>query len=151
MKFYISYFYNIRFFPRNLIPVSTAVYDPKWYHMNQDNSCLFVDKRGVINGVRCHGLSPYKVDAICSKECQYKGNTNCKFLSDYRSYLNSLDFRQVIYLIEHEVSKLRKDCDVCLIVYEKPDNPCSERKPLIEWFRDNGVELLEWTPNKDDK
>lgn len=144
MKFYISYFYNIRFFPKNLIPVSTAVWDPKWYHMNQGNDTIYVDKRGVINGVRCKGLSPYKVDSPC-KDCEDKGTGRvCKFLTDYKAYLDSLDFGMVKNLIEHETSKLRKDCDICLIVHEAVDNPCSERGPLIQWFREHGVELEEW-------
>lgn len=144
MKFYISYFYNIRFFPKNLIPVSTAVWDPKWYHMDKGNDYIYIDKRGVINGVRCRGLSPYKIHSECSNDCPLKEGKSCSFIEQYKQYLHSLDFTQVIYLIEHEVSKLRKDCDVCLIVYEKPDNPCSERGPLIEWFNENCVELIEW-------
>lgn len=146
MKFYVSYFYNIRFFPKNLIPVSTAVYDPKWYHMNQDNNTIYIDKRGVINGVRCKGLSPYKINSHC-KDCDKKGAVEgtCSFLKEYKAYLNSLDFNVVKSVLEHETSKLRKDCDICLIVHEAPDNPCSERLPLIQWFRENGVELEEWT------
>lgn len=145
MKFYISYFYNIRFFPRNLIPISTAMYDPEWYHMNKGNDYMYIDKRGVINGVRCHGLSPYKVNSKCGIECVLKGTGEpCDFIMQYSQYLHSLDFNQVKALIEHEISKLRKDCDVCLMVYEKPDNPCSERKPLIDWFKENGVDLIEW-------
>lgn len=145
MKFYISYFYNIRFFPKNLIPVSTAVWDPKWYHMNGSNDTIYIDKRGVINGVRCKGLSPYKVDSHC-KDCEERGNgeDSCQFLIDYKAYLDSLDFQMVKGIIEHEVSKLRKDCDICLIVHEAVDNPCSERRPLIQWFKEHGVELEEW-------
>lgn len=146
MKFYVSYFYNIRFFPKNLIPVSTAVYDPKWYHMNQDNSTIYVDKRGVINGVRCKGLSPYKVNSPC-KDCDKRGAVEgtCSFLKEYKAYLDSLDFSAVKNVLEHETAKLRKDCDICLIVHEAPDNPCSERLPLMQWFKENGIELEEWT------
>lgn len=33
-----------------------------------------------------------------------------------------------------------------LVVYEKPDNPCSERGGLIEWFKENGINLEEFKP-----
>lgn len=32
MKIYTSYFYQIRFFKPNMIPLSTAKYDPSWFH-----------------------------------------------------------------------------------------------------------------------
>lgn len=32
MKFYTSYFYKLRFFTPNMLPFSTAKWDPKWYH-----------------------------------------------------------------------------------------------------------------------
>lgn len=32
MKILISYFYQIRFFKPNMIPLSTAAFDPKWFH-----------------------------------------------------------------------------------------------------------------------
>lgn len=58
MKLYTSYFYQIRFFAPNIVPVSTAVWDPKWYHnfAGQDN--VFLDKRGVVNGLRAPALAP---------------------------------------------------------------------------------------------
>lgn len=144
MKFYISYFYNIRFFPQTLIPVSTAVYDPKWYHMNLSNDAIYIDKRGVINGVRCKGLSPYKVHASCGEGCDKSHYETCDFLKEYKQYLDSLDFDKVIEIIKTSTSKLRKDCDICLIVHEAVGNPCSERGPLIQWFKEHGVELEEW-------
>ena len=65
MKIYISYFYQIRNFPKTLIPLSTAHWDPKWYH--QKNNKVFLDKRGVLNGLRIDELSPGKeCDGLCS-------------------------------------------------------------------------------------
>ena len=32
MKIRLSYFYQIRFFKKNMIPMSTALSDPEWYH-----------------------------------------------------------------------------------------------------------------------
>lgn len=32
MKFYISYFYAVRFMKPNTVALSTAMWDPKWFH-----------------------------------------------------------------------------------------------------------------------
>lgn len=34
---------------------------------------------------------------------------------------------------------------IVLLVYEKPDNPCSERAGLIRLFKEHGIELREWS------
>ena len=53
MKIKISYFYHVRNLKQYQIPVSTAVWDPKWFHENTgNNKHIFIDKRGVVNGVR---------------------------------------------------------------------------------------------------
>lgn len=36
-----------------------------------------------------------------------------------------------------------EDPIIVLLVYEKPDNPCSERWPLKDWFAKHGLELQE--------
>ena len=36
-----------------------------------------------------------------------------------------------------------EDPIIVLLVYEKPDNPCSERWPLKDWFAAHGLELEE--------
>ena len=36
-----------------------------------------------------------------------------------------------------------EDPIIVLLVYEKPDNPCSERWPLKDWFMAHGLELEE--------
>ena len=67
MKIYISYFYQLRFFPRNAIPLSTAVYDPAWFHDGtRDQKHKFKDKRGVINGLRAE---PFMPGAACEGLC----------------------------------------------------------------------------------
>ena len=43
MKLAISYFYKIRFFQPWMIPISTAAWDPKYYHDNRGKDYLFVD------------------------------------------------------------------------------------------------------------
>lgn len=94
MKFFITYFYNVRFLPPNSIPVSTAVWDPKWFH-NFSGDLIFVDKRGLYNGYRIPELSPAKIEHVdCSDTCN-KDYNNCRFLKEYRDYIYSLDFNYI--------------------------------------------------------
>ena len=51
MKIRTSYFYQIRNFKKNMIPVSTAMSDPLWYRPEQGQEYFF-DKRGIVNGLR---------------------------------------------------------------------------------------------------
>lgn len=158
MNIYITYFYNIRFFPKNLIPVSTAIWDPKWYHESKGNNHIFQDKNGVLNGLRLEQLSPEATGDESCMECSknhpdVRNNGQpgkCSFIKSYREYLESLNFQEIYEILEYiskkskEALNLDENPDICLIVYEKPDNPCSERGGLVEWFKENGVELKEW-------
>lgn len=152
-KVYITYFYNIRFFKDNMIPVSTAVWDPKWFHNNGTDTDIFIDENGIYNGIRCKELSPYKIaEHSCGKECNQTA-PDCSFLKAYRDYIYSLDFKKVYgHLCDLSIKlknskKLNYEPDVCLMVHEKPENPCSERCVLVDWFKDNGITVQEF--NKD--
>lgn len=154
MKITISYFYNIRFFKPNQIPVSTAIWDPKWFHQNKGNSEVFIDRNGVINGLRIEELNPVSCHAD-GCPCEYhktgEGFQTCKFLQLYRQGLNKLNFEEIISKLQNiaigwkNLNSFEEDSEIVLIVYETPDNPCSERVPLIEWFASNGINLKEWT------
>ena len=66
MAIYISYFYNVRFLKPDQVPVSTAVWDPKWFHDFKGQSHKFFDKRGVLNGLRAESLHPdHTCDSLC--------------------------------------------------------------------------------------
>lgn len=176
MKIWISYFNNIRNFNEHLIPVSTAMYDPKWYHDDSyDKSKTFVDKRGVVNGLRCNRLTLpiYKWDALvetghqCSRMCQFNPN-ECKFMKLYSQYLKTVDFEKVMsqlktyrrevaeffYKIEHPnfpfllKDEELDDYEIVLIVHEKPDCKCAERPVLIEWFKQYDVDVQEWVKGR---
>lgn len=43
MKLCTSYFYRIRFFRPDIVPFSTAKWDPKWYHNFQGQANIFLD------------------------------------------------------------------------------------------------------------
>jgi hypothetical protein len=124
--------------------VSTAVYDPKWYHDFKTGDYVFKDKRGIINGLRVGILSPYKIENVECKSCVNKDTTTCSFIKQYRDYIFSLDFNEV-YSYLMNISHQCNNADICLMVYEKPDNPCSERATLVEWFANNGVILMEFS------
>ena len=140
MDFYITYFYNVRFLPRNALPLSTAIYNPKWFTPH-------VDARGVINGVRYSAFVPGK---NCQDKCHGREGCNkepstCDFLQAYREQIFSLDFNKVTSHIERMAASMNvEDPIAVLLVYEKPDNPCSERTVLQEWFKANGSELKEF-------
>ena len=142
MKVYISYFYQLRFFPADMLPLSTAVWDPKWY---SQNGAQFVDKRGVLNGCKFGYFMPNSTcNGLCRgpKECRALPNS-CEFLKKYRAQLDALDFDKALEDLEDRANRYGKK-DVCLMVYEVPDNPCSERVVLKQWFADHGYELEEW-------
>lgn len=161
MKIYTSYFYQIRNFPVNLIPLSTAVWDPKWYHNFKDQSYIFKDKRGVIVGTRipdfrpgteCEGLclGPDRVD-VCQQE---SGVFKCKFLNTYYKQLKKIDFDKMMEGLESFTRDIKKSCnsdqdfDIALIFHEAPSNPCSERVVVKQWFKDHGVDIPEFDKNR---
>lgn len=155
MKIFISYFYQIRFMPNNLIPVSTAIWDPIWYHDSMGTDHIYQDNSGRIIGLRIPELSPIKVhsEPHCSKGC-LQNPDSCGFKSKYYQYLCELDFNK---LMDHitEISKMSQGVlelnelpDVCLLVHEATNNKCSERESIIKYFNNYGVIVTEWTPNE---
>lgn len=150
-KVYITYFYNIRFFPINLLPVSTAAWDPKWFHNFKGRNEVFMDKRGVMNGLRLETLvcsNIYNADEDC-QSCTHDHPESCNFLKKYYDYLCTVNFTAMLNyfkVLPGIVAPGIDNVNICLIVYEKPDNPCSEREPLKKWFKENGVDLVEWSP-----
>lgn len=139
-----------------MIPVSTAMWDPKWFHnFTGDEDYIFKDKRGIYNGIRASIflMSPdYQCD--CGPKCLNHDPQSCNFLKDYKAHLDTLDFNYVISELERIANKVQKmegfteEPIIVLIVYEVPNNPCSERKPLQDWFKENNYILNEWSINK---
>lgn len=157
MKISITTFYNVRFLKPNQIPISTAVWDPKWYHDNQGPNYWFVDKRGVINGLREPKLNPFSLDSesLCKKACPYKKSLpKCPFRTKYSEYLDTVDFSLLlsdfrrIQMKAGVLLQLDSQPEIVLLVYEKPDNVCSERDALRNYFNKNRFELPELEFNK---
>ena len=159
MKLMISYFYQIRNLPVNYIPLSTAIWDPGWYHdFTKDYDYIFEDKRGIVNGIRllpvincgkaasgCHGPEQ------CSDT---SAPPHCQFLKTYRENLEHIDFTQLISDLEtlekkyQEYKHITDEIVMTLIVYETPSNPCSERVALRDYFNSKGYSLDEFQPKK---
>lgn len=154
MKFYTSYFYNIRFFDSYMIPMSTAVWDPGWFHQFKGKKHIWKDANGVYNGIRIEELNPEKCNAHgcpCEFQKTDQGYKYCRFLREYKEGLNKIDFDKLIYdctkLANYikEKDKLLFTPAIVFIFHESPDNPCSERVPVQELFKSHGIEITEWS------
>lgn len=151
MEIRISYFYQIRNFKPYMIPVSAACFDPKWYHDFKGKDYTFLDKRGIINGLRCEELHPDdRCQGLCSgnPNCIFK-EEKCDFLKQYRQQLEELDFNSFINRCKNSIKKIKnqlkikQDLILVFIVYEAPNNPCSERQVLIDYFNSKGIDCKE--------
>ena len=87
----------------------------------------------------------------------HTGDPNtCKFIVEYKKQLEMLDFDIFMDRLEQNLTTVVKrylgivDIDEVIpifIVHEAPDNKCSERVPLMEWFERNDIECIEWMDN----
>ena len=154
MKIMTSYFYQIRNFKPNMIPLSTALFDPSYFHQGRGKNYQFWDKNGVLNGVRAEVFMPgEECEGLCHGPdgCKEKNKTViCPFLKTYYEQLKRLNFNEVMERfkkLENSILSTKSFEDeiiFVLIVYEAPNNPCSERGPLHWWFKDNGYEIEEF-------
>ena len=152
MVIYTSYFYQIRFFKHNMIPLSTAVWDPKWYHANQGQAHVYQDKRGILNGMRCSALVPgSSCSGECRGDCVDPSPNTCDFLRHYREQLDKINFQSFLQELKSladstaQIMNIYEDRVICLIVHEAPSNQCSERVVIQEWFKDNNYPITEWS------
>ena len=142
MQIKTSYFYQIRHFTSNLIPVSVCLSDPIWFRP-PDRQEYYIDKRGIICGLRYEPLIVQKY-GTCNCPCENKNifKGNCSTMQEYRQLLDTIDFNKMIKAFEYCLNKFNKDT-IVLIVYEAPNNPCSERKYLQEYFNKHGIDCKE--------
>jgi len=141
VKIFTSYFYQVRFFRPHQIPFSTALYDPKWFHAFKGQSHKFFDRNGVVNGLRCEELHPGKsCEGLCSgKPCAYDPSS-CTFLKEYRKQVFSLNKPALMAKLQNACERLQsrlgftEDPEAILLVHEAPENICSERAVLQDFF-----------------
>ena len=153
MKIYTSYFYQVRFFKPYIVPLSTALWDPKWFHNFKGQHYIFKDKNGVYNGLRAEMFAPgpsCEGDCRGIEVCKIKDYKSCDFLKHYREQLNQLNIDDILKRCENIGNKIKErehfveEPIICFLVHEAPQNPCSERQVIQNWFNDNGVEVTEW-------
>ena len=143
MKIRTSYFYQVRNFKKNMLPISTAVSDPFWYRPEKGKEYFF-DKRGIVNGLRYTPLIVQK-ELECDCPCKTHQYSSCSFLQNYEAALKTVDFNKMIQAFEHCGKKFIKEEEpiIVLLVYEVPTNQCSERVSLQKLFNQNGYECKE--------
>ena len=158
MKIMTSYFYQIRNFIPNMIPLSTAVWDPKWYHQNKNQKFHFIDKNGVINGLRAEPFMPgEECEGECygPETCSINNPHICNFLRHYRHQLDRLNYNEIITRFERLGNFLKNELNfkeepiMVLIVHEAYTNPCSEREVIQEWFKSHEYPIQEFIFGED--
>lgn len=143
MRLYTSYWAQVRNFPKNLIGLNTTIFPPKWRPLGQDARGVWV--------IDCPPLKPgAECDGLCNGKCASKHPQDCSFLQVYSNQLDKIDFKlfmSKLFSLHERIAYDNeiKDYDFAFIVFEKYDNPCSERWPIQEWFRKNGAIIEEWT------
>ena len=150
MKFYTSYFYHVRNLKPNMIPVSTAVWPPKWF---TNKGHCFIDKHSVLNGVECSWLVPgLQCENLCRgpEHCDTQNPRNCMFLHKYYEQVQALDFNTLLTKLEEiglqakTLLNFQEEPIIVLMFYEKDTNPCSERVVIKRLFKEHGIELEEF-------
>lgn len=156
MKVYTSYFYQLRFFKPYMIGLSTAMWDPKWFHNGKGQKWKFKDQHGVWNGLRADPLVPGPIcNNLCHgrEVCKDAGPDKCEFLAKYLLQLRNLDCKEIMGRAESLAYRIqafegfKEEPVIVFLFHETPKNPCSERWKFIEWLRENGVEVEEWNKN----
>ena len=145
MKFYTSYWAQVRNFPKNLVGLNTTIWPPKWRPLGQD-------KRGVWV-IDCPPLKPGdKCEGLCNGKCNPKHPQDCAFLQTYYQQLEDEITPDTFRIINNLAEKIKAkehltDVDFAFIVFEKYDNPCSERIAIHKWFNAHNIPIEEWHPN----
>lgn len=113
---------------------------------------MFKDKRDILNGIRIESIieqgrkSNHGPD-VCP--CEHKDFTSCSFLRQYRENLEQINFDDMYADMQDladwyaKENNIQEEIILVLIVYEVPSNPCSERKPLQDYFISHGIECKE--------
>ena len=155
IKVYTSYFFFFFFMRADYLFLSIALSDPKWYTRN---GSWYLDKRGVINGLRAEPFVP-RLDLPAADNC--RGREGCKFyeipweycpfLTAYQEMLNKLDPKEIEQRFislgnkyKEYINKPDLEPSYILLVHEAPTNPCSERVMLQKWLKENDFGGKEW-------
>lgn len=170
MRFATSYFYQIRNFrvyaDRKagsriaMVPISTALYDPKWYEKHDANGkrTVWVDKNNIINGYNDHHLNPDPHSDYCIRCDKHNPSGPCQFIKEYSEKLSKIDAKKFLsyyQYLEKAISKFYfeklndppDEVEFVFIVHEPPWKECSERKPLQEFLAQFNLGNKEFDPS----
>lgn len=142
IKLYISYWWQVRNFPKNLVGLNTTVWPPKYRPLGKDNRGVWVlDCPPLKPGASCNNL--------CRGDCNPKHPHNCNFLQKYKQQLDAIDFNEFmtkLNVIKEKISsgEQLQDIAFAFIVFEAPNNPCSERVMIRKWFSEHDIDIQEW-------
>lgn len=157
MRIYTSYFYQLRFFPPYLVPISTARTDPAWYHDNRGEQHMFLDKNGVLNGLRAGMFAPEpSVSRFCSPVCSENGQREiCSFKRAYEEQLQKINHNEIRKLLEYIETlapqlglPTNHPLEFAFVVHEAPTNYCSERSILQKFLRQIDIGVTEWSRSR---
>lgn len=135
MKYYISYFGQMRNFPSNLLPVSTVMWEQAWFAGTVEKLEELIVPQSVVSSLEAH-------HTMCQKNCPL--SLPCGFMAAYLDYLRTLDFNQVLAKLSLMTLRHPQTDAIALMVCEKSSCKCAERPCLQQWFKENGITLTEW-------
>lgn len=152
MQIMTSYFYQVRFMKPNMIPLSTALSDPQWFHKGTyDKTIQFKDKNGVWNGLRAEPFVPGEdCNGLCGGRPCDRSPDLCLFLKTYEYQLNQLNYQEIwnrFNVLSKNIQQLEgfKEEPICiLLVHEAYTNPCSERWIIQKYFKKHGYNIKEF-------
>lgn len=120
---YTSYFAQIRNLPNNIIPIAICGGVPQWYS----------------------GLWYKKLAPKYNFFMEWKQNHDNEFYIEH--FYNEVLINLVPEEVESELYALlpedKKNCDIALICYEKPNDFC-HRHLVADWMRKAGIPCEEW-------
>ena len=152
MHLYTSYFYQIRYFKPYMIPFSAAVVDPPWFHDFKDSKHNFIDKNGVLNGLRMKNFIPHSDFAdIClgNQSCLTGNPRSCPYMTAYENQLRQLTKKKVEDYFEsvcnQAIEKMGEELlpVPVLIVEWGPENVCSRGHTICTVMTEIGIPTSE--------
>ena len=116
-----------------MIPVSTCISDPAWFKPPKEKE-YYIDKRGIVCGLRYEPLIVQR-EGTHGCPCDAKDLAPvCPTMLEYEQLLNLLIYKEkTLKAFKYCLNKFNADT-IVLIVYEAPNNPCSERYALQKFF-----------------
>ena len=119
------------------------MWPPRWRPLGQDpsNGVIVTDCPPLKPGSECAGL--------CNGKCPNKHAPNCEFIQTYRRQLEHIELDKFMAQLESLKARVMEsegfeDVDFAFIVFETPQNICSERGAIQDWLRVHGIEVEEW-------